>query len=143
MPSTPPPPPAAVDSKIDKGKRTEQTQGRGPVFVFIEILCTLLVVSDVNQKLCDGRNKRDRFPHFNDSYEYYIKVMYDSKKWVDQLGDDETSLAHPLPPPKIVKNKVDKTPPHRPCRKHVSPPRPKKLRQNYYSYFHAIISLQK
>jgi hypothetical protein len=44
---------------------------------------------------------------------------------------------------KIAKNKVVKTPPHRPYRKHASPPRPKKLRQNYYAFFHAIISLKK
>jgi hypothetical protein len=58
----------AVASKIDKAKRAEQTQGRGPVFVFIEILCALLTVSVMNQKLCDGRNKRDRFAHFNTNF---------------------------------------------------------------------------
>jgi hypothetical protein len=93
MTSTPPPPPPTVSSKIDKAKSFEQTQDRDPVFVFIEMLCALLTVSDVNQKLCDGRNKRDRFPHFNDTYEYYIKVMYDSKQWVDQLvvAEDKTT----------------------------------------------------
>ena len=69
MPSTPSPPPQAVASKIAQAKRAEQTQGRGPAFVFIEMLCALLVVSAVNQKLCDGRNKRDHFAHFNDTYE--------------------------------------------------------------------------
>jgi hypothetical protein len=68
MSSTPPPPPQVVSSKIAQTKMSEQTQGRGPAFVFIEILCTLLTVSVVNNRLCDGRNKRDRFAHFNDTY---------------------------------------------------------------------------
>ena len=80
-------------SKVSKAKRAEQTQGRGPAFLFVEMLASLLAVSAVNQKLCDGRNKRDLFTHFNESYEYYIKLMYDSKQWVDQLGvaEDKTT----------------------------------------------------
>ena len=93
--STPPPPPQAVVSKIAQAKRTEQTQDRGPAFVFIEMLCALLTVSALNNKLCDGRNKRDRFEHLNDTYQYYVQVMWDSKQWVDQLGvaEDKTTPA--------------------------------------------------
>ena len=93
MSSTPSPPSQVVASKIAQAKRTEQTQGRGPVFVFIKILCALLTVSPVNNRLCDGRNKRDHFPHFNDTYEYYVQVMWDSKQWVDHLGvaEDKTT----------------------------------------------------
>jgi hypothetical protein len=38
----------------------------------------------VNNRICDGRNKRDRFAHFNDTYEYYVQVMWDSKQWVGE-----------------------------------------------------------
>jgi hypothetical protein len=66
---------------------------------------------------------------------------------VSEVYDDESSFPYlPCSPQnrlKIAKNKVAKTPPHRPCRKHASPPCPKKLRQNYYAFFHAIISLKK
>jgi hypothetical protein len=59
------------------------------------MLCSLLTVSAVNNRLCDGRNKRDRFTHFNDTYEYYVQVMWDPKQWVDQLGvaEDKTTPA--------------------------------------------------
>ncbi len=60
MPSSPSPPPQVVASKIAQTKRSEETQVRVPVFVFIEILCTLLTVSPVKNRLCDDRNKRDR-----------------------------------------------------------------------------------
>jgi hypothetical protein len=82
-----------VVSKIAQAKRSEPTQVMGPVFVFIEMMCALLTVSDVNNRLCDGRNKRDHFTHFNDTYEYYVQVTWDSKQWVDQLsvGEDKTT----------------------------------------------------
>jgi hypothetical protein len=113
MPSTPPPPPQVVASKIVQAKRVEQTQGRGPAFVFIEILCALLTVSDVNNRLCDDRNKRDRFAHFNDTYEYYVQVMWDSKHWVDQLGvaEDKTTPVKSIQDRCcVIKTDTDRTP---------------------------------
>ena len=53
MPSTPPPPPQAVASKIAQAKRAEQTQGRVPTFVFIEMMCALLTVSVGDSKWVD------------------------------------------------------------------------------------------
>jgi hypothetical protein len=59
------------------------------------MLCDLLTVSAVNKRLCDSRNKRDLFSHFNDTYEYYVQVMWDSKQWEDQSGvaEDKTTPA--------------------------------------------------
>jgi hypothetical protein len=113
MPDTPPLCAAVVASKVSKAKRTEQAQGRGPAFVFVEMLASLLAVSAVNQKLCDGRNKRDRFVHFNESYQYYIKLMYDSKQWVDQLGvaEDKTTPEKSIQDRCIViQTNTDRTP---------------------------------
>jgi hypothetical protein len=81
--------------------------------VFIEMLCALLTVSAVNNRLCDGRNKRDRFAHFNDTYEYYVQVMWDSKQWVDQLGvaEDKTTPAKSIQDRCcVIKTDTDRTP---------------------------------
>ena len=70
--TTPPPPEA------------ERKQGRGTVWVFIEILCVFLTVSGVNMKLDDGRAKKDRLDHYNKAFEYQVESQWETKEWVDQ-----------------------------------------------------------
>jgi hypothetical protein len=94
-------------------KRAEQTQVRGPAYVYIEMLCVVLTVSPVNQKLCDVRNKRDRFTHINDTYQYYVKVMWDSQQWVDQLvvTEEKTTPAQTIQDLRcVIKTDTDLTP---------------------------------
>jgi hypothetical protein len=67
---TPPPPEA------------ERKQGRGTVWVFIEILCVFLTVSGVNMKLADGRGK-ERLAHYNKTFEYQVESKWETKEWVD------------------------------------------------------------
>jgi hypothetical protein len=56
-----------VVSKFTTSKGVEEKRFRGPVWVFIEILFVVLTVSGVNQKLCDGRRKRDHLSHMKTS----------------------------------------------------------------------------
>ena len=51
--------------------------------------------------------------HFNDTYEYYVQVMWDSKQWVDQLGvaEDKTTPAKSIQDRcRVIKTDTDRTP---------------------------------
>jgi hypothetical protein len=50
----------------------ERKQGRGTVWVFIEMLCAFLVVAGVNMKLADGRVKKERLAHYNNVFQYQV-----------------------------------------------------------------------
>jgi hypothetical protein len=65
---------------------TERKQDRDTTWVFIEMLCVFLTVSDVNMKLTDGRAKKERLAHYNKAFEYQVESKWEDKEWVDQHG---------------------------------------------------------
>ncbi len=66
------------------------------------MMCTLLVVTAVNSKLCDGRSKWDRLALFNDVFKYYLQDSWDTKKSVDQLVVTEDKMT----PAKSIQDRV-------------------------------------
>ncbi len=71
MPTTPPP-------------ETERKQDRDTDWVFIEILCAFLVVTGMNTNLTDGRTKKERLTHSNNTFKYQVVNKWEDKEWVDQ-----------------------------------------------------------
>jgi hypothetical protein len=60
---------------------SERKQGRGTVWVFIEMMCAFLTVTGVNMKVTD----------YNDTFQYQVERKWQVKEWVDQhdVGEDK------------------------------------------------------